>query len=98
MKESRFQSQLIEELKETFKGCVIVKNDANYCQGFPDLTILYKNKWAALECKRSEGASKRPNQEYYVNLLNGMSYASFVSPENKEEVIREIHAAFGTRG
>lgn len=96
MTESQFQSRLIKELKETFKGCVIVKNDPNYCQGFPDLTILYKNKWAVLECKRCGDANRRPNQTHYVDLLNSMSYANFVCPENKEEVIREIRAAFGT--
>lgn len=94
MRESRFQASLIKELKETFKGCVVLKNDANYIQGFPDLLILYKNKWAALECKRNALASKQPNQEYYISKLGGMSYANFICPENKEEVINDLQTAF----
>lgn len=94
MKESEFQKKLIDEIKARFKGSVVLKNDATYIQGYPDLTVLYKDHWAALECKKSAKASKQPNQEYYVNKLNEMSYASFVYPENKEEVINEMARSF----
>lgn len=97
MLESKFQARLIKELKSIFEGCVILKNDANYIQGFPDLLILYEDKWAALECKKSSSSSKQANQEYYVELLNDMSYANFVCPENKEEVLDELQHAFTTR-
>lgn len=96
MKESKFQSDLIREIKDRFKGAIVLKNDANYIQGIPDLIILYEDRWAALECKRSLTASHRVNQDYYVNLMNSMSYASFISPENKEEVLYEIQRAFGS--
>ena len=94
MKENKFQSQLIKDLKEKFPGCLVLKNDPNYIQGVPDLLILFNNNWAALECKRSGTASKRPNQEYYVKRLNDMSYASFVYPENKNEIIQELQKVF----
>lgn len=97
MLESKFQSQLIDELEVMFKGCVILKNDANYIQGFPDLLILYENKWAALECKRSANASYQANQEYYLDLLNNMSYASVIYPEIKREVLDELQQTFRTR-
>ena len=97
MLESKFQAQLIKELKELFPGCVVVKNDANYLQGFPDLTIFYKKMWALLECKKSANASKRPNQDYYVDMMNSMSFARFICPENKEEVLHELQQAFTTR-
>ncbi len=93
MKENKFQAQLIKDVKSLLPGCYVLKNDPNYIQGFPDLLILYNNKWAALECKRSETASHRPNQEYYVISLNAMSYASFVYPENREEVLHELQRA-----
>lgn len=96
-RESQFQKKLIAELKELFPGCVILKNDPNYIQGFPDLTILYKKHWAVLECKKSSNASHQPNQDIYVDGLNEMSYSSFVYPENKEQVINELQQAFGTR-
>lgn len=93
MLESKFQADLIKELKQLFPGCVIMKNDPEYIQGIPDLTILYGAKWATLECKKSKKASHRPNQEYYVDKLNDMSYSAFVYPENKEEVLNELQQA-----
>jgi len=93
-KESEFQARLIKELKDIFKGCLVIKLDPTYIQGIPDLLILYKDKWASLECKKSKSASKRPNQEYYVNLMNKMSFSRFISPENKEEVLNDIQQAF----
>ena len=72
----------------------MTKLDANYIQGFPDLLILYKNKWAVLECKRSKSATKQPNQEYYVDELNGMSFSRFIYPENKEEVLYDLQQSF----
>lgn len=93
MKESKFQADLISDLKRLFPGCVIMKNDPNYIQGIPDLIILYKDRWACLECKRSEKASHRPNQDYYISKLNQMSYSAFVYPENKQEVLDEIQRA-----
>lgn len=94
MKESKFQRDLIRELEEVFPGSIIMKNDATYIQGIPDLTILYKDKWATLECKKSKRASKQPNQDYYVGVMNEMSFSRFISPENKEEVINELQQAF----
>ena len=92
--ENKFQSDLIKDIKERFPGCYILKNDPNYIQGIPDLPILSKNMWAALECKKSSKANKQPNQEYYVNELNKMSYANFISPQNKEDVLNELQQAF----
>lgn len=98
MKENKFQSELIRELKSEFPGCIVLKNDANYLQGFPDLLILYKDNWAALECKREERASHQPNQDYYIRTLNEMSCAHFIHPNNKREVLDELHKAFGYCG
>lgn len=97
MLERNFQAKLIKELKGMFPGAVILKNDANYLQGFPDLTILYKSHWAVLETKRGESASHRPNQDYYVDMLNKMYFARFICPENKEEVLRDLQQAFRVR-
>lgn len=91
--ERNFQASLIKELKSIFPGAVVLKNDPNYIQGFPDLLILYRDRWAALECKRSSSASSRPNQRYYVDLLNKMSYSAFICPENKEGVLNELQQA-----
>lgn len=95
--ERDFQAKLIKELKQIFKGCIIMKNDSSYIQGIPDLIILYRNKWAALEVKKSEDAPHRPNQEYYVELMDEMSFASFIYPENKEEVLYELQQTLFSR-
>lgn len=92
--ESKFQKELIDEIKKNFPDCVVMKNDADYIQGIPDLAVLHKDKWAMLEVKKSKTSSKRPNQEYYVNKLNEMSYSRFVYPENKDEVMGELHELF----
>lgn len=92
--ESQFQKDLKIKLKELFPGCIILKNDANYIQGIPDLIILYGNKWAALECKRSEHESHRPNQDYYVGIMNNMSYSTFVYPDNEQQVIEDLIKLF----
>lgn len=94
MLENKFQGQLIKELKEKFPGCMILKNDPNYIQGFPDLTVLYKDKWALLEAKRATKASHRPNQDFYIQEADKMSFARFICPENKEEVLHELQQAF----
>ena len=90
--ESGFQDKLREELKNLFPGCMIFKMDQ--IQGIPDLLILFKDKWASLECKKSEKASHRPNQEYYVDLMNKMSFSSFIYPENKDEVLEGLKKIF----
>ena len=94
MLENKFQAKLIKELKEIFPGCKVVKNDPNYIQGFPDLTIFHGPRWAVLECKKSADEKKQPNQEYYVEELNKMSFARFIFPENKEEVLNELRQTF----
>lgn len=93
-KESVFQAKLIKDLKAMLPGCVVLKNDPNYIQGVPDLLILYNNRWAALECKRSKNASHRPNQEYYISKMDGMSFAAFVYPENREDILDELQRSF----
>lgn len=93
-RENQYQSQLIKKLKDRFPGCIVLKNDPNYIQGIPDLTVLYNKKWALLETKREEKAQKRPNQEYYISKAKEMSYGTFVYPENEEEVFRDLQQAF----
>lgn len=92
--ESKFQKELMDEIKSLYPGCVIMKNDSSYIQGIPDWTILYKDKWAMLEAKKSKTARKQPNQEYYVDKLNDMSFSRIVYPENKEEVLKDLKNKF----
>lgn len=97
MLESKFQAALIKRLKREFHGCLVLKNDPNYIQGIPDLIILHNDRWAALEVKASANARQQPNQRYYVDRMNDMSYAAFISPENEEDIFDELQQALQPR-
>ena len=90
MKESAFQASLIRTIKNLLPGCIVLKNDPSYIQGIPDLIILDGVTWACLEVKKSSDASRRPNQEFYINKMSKMSYASFVYPENVQQVLEDM--------
>lgn len=93
--EREFQPKLKEEIQERFPGCQIIKQDPNQLQGVPDLLVLYEDKWALLETKRAAKSKREPNQEYYVEKFNGMSYSAFVNPQNMQEVMDDLQEAFG---
>ena len=97
MNERIFQRNLIRRLRDMFPGCVILKNDPSYQQGIPDLIILFENKWAVLEVKADFKSEEQPNQEYFVNLLNKMSFAAFIYPENEDEVLDALQQTFRSR-
>jgi hypothetical protein len=97
MLESKFKTELIKELHELFPGCFVLHNDPNDIQGFPDLTILYQNMWATLEGKKSLYEPYQPNQEYYIEVLDDMSFSSMICPENREAVLYELQRAFSLR-
>ena len=89
--ETKFRNALIDEIETMFEGSLVLKNDPEDIQGIPDLTVLLPNgKWAMLECKRERGATHRPNQDFYIRKANDMSFASFIFPENKDEVLYEL--------
>lgn len=94
MLERDYQKRLIKRLRDKFPNCIIVKNDAQLKQGIPDLLVLYSNKWVALEVKKSETAHHQPNQDIYVERMNEMSYASFIYPENEDQVFKELEEVF----
>lgn len=94
MLENSFKTQLVKKIKELFPGSIVTHLDPTEIQGIPDLLILYKNKWAVLEGKKDVKASKRPNQGYYVDLMNKMSFADIIYPENKDEVLQRLYKFF----
>jgi hypothetical protein len=97
MSETKYQRELVKKLQQMFPGCEILKNDANHRQGILDLAIFYEDRWAMLEVKASADAKQQPNQDYYVDRFNAMSYAAFIYPENEEEVLRELQQALRPR-
>jgi hypothetical protein len=95
--ERQIQARLIKRINKEMPDAVVLKTDPNYKQGFPDLLILRGKRWAALEVKREEHAPHRPNQDYWVQRLNRMSFARFIYPENEEEILHGIRQALGDR-
>lgn len=93
MLESKFQAKVIKDLKRLLPGCLVLKNDPTYLQGIPDLLILFQGQWAMLEVKGSATADHQPNQDYYIDKLNSMSFAAFIYPENKGKVLNELQQA-----
>lgn len=96
MLENKFKTRLSKTIKQLFPGALVLHMDPTEIQGIPDLLVLYKNKWAALEGKKSSKASVRPNQKYYVDLMNNMSFARFIYPENEKEVLDELQQTFNS--
>jgi hypothetical protein len=95
--ENDYQAKLIKKLRRMFPGCVILKNDSGYIQGMLDLTLLWEEHWAVLEVKKDKNAPARPNQPYYQEKLNQMSFSAFIYPENEEEVLAALQKAFSSR-
>jgi hypothetical protein len=94
MIENKYQARLIKKLECMFPGCMILKSDSSYRQGIPDLVILWQNYWASLEVKPGSMYSTQPNQDYYIQQLNEMSFAAYIYPENEEEVLSALQQAF----
>ena len=95
MLESGFQGHLIKRLNDIVgRDGFVLKTDPNYIQGFPDILVLYRDRWAALECKKSLREPFQPNQEYYLDcIMNRMTFAGVVYPENEDEVINDLQQA-----
>lgn len=97
MLESRYQAHVIKKLERVFIGCLVLKNDTDYLQGIPDLLVLYRDTWAMLEVKSSFDAVVQPNQRWYIEELNKMSFAAFIYPENEEDIFDALRETFGAR-
>ena len=95
--EAAYQDRLIKKLKHIFPGCFVLKNNPDDVQGIPDLLVLFGTYWAMLEVKLSATARVQPNQTYYIDLFNDMSFAAFIHPDNEEEVLDALQYSFGLR-
>lgn len=92
--EGRYKAELTEELAYLFPGIRLLKNDEQLLQGVPDILALYRDRWAMLEVKESANAAHQPNQDYYIEIFDQMSFAAFIYPENHNEVLRELGKHF----
>lgn len=90
MREPAYQAELVNRIERMFPGCFIMRNDPSVTQGIPDLLILYGSTWAMLEVKVSWDSDEQPNQQYYVDMFNNMSFAAFIHPQNEDRVLYEM--------
>lgn len=97
MLENKFKTNLIKKIEALLPGCMVLHLDATEIQGIPDLLILYEDRWASIEVKKSANATHRPNQDYYVDLMDRMSFAAFVYPENEKEILYELEQSLKSR-
>lgn len=94
MTEAAYQAYLIKRIStEILPGSLVIKNDPNYLQGIPDLTVFHRDKFALLEVKASEKSRERPNQRHYIEHWAEQGFAAFIYPENEEEVLRALQQA-----
>ena len=94
MLESTYQAGLIRRLHRMFPGCIVLKNDTSYQQGIPDLLILFNDRWALLEVKRAHDSDEEPNQRYFIEKADAMSFGAFIFPENEQDVLHDLQLAF----
>lgn len=95
MLESKFKTKLIKEIRTRLPEAIVLHTNPPP-QGIPDLLVLYRGHWAALEGKKENNSSHRPNQDYWIEKMNRMSFAAFISPENKEDVLNAMERSFST--
>ena len=93
--ENRYQEDLIDRLETIFPECLIMKSDANYRQGIPDIAIYDGPFYAILEVKKDSEAKHQPNQDWYINhFLTMGAYAAFIFPENEDQILDEVTSYF----
>ena len=98
--EGKFKTKLKQEIMERLPGSMVFYLNPNDIPGIPDLEVLYQDRWAVLEAKNSEAEYYRDlkrdeklAQQYYVDKMNKMSFAAFIFPENKEELLNAMETA-----
>lgn len=97
MSESKFKTKTAKRIREMLPGCLVLLNDSSTQQGIPDMLVLHEDRWGMLEFKKSANASRQPNQEYFVEKANEMSFGAFICPENEEDVLDALRETLESR-
>lgn len=97
MLEASFKVKAKQEIMKRFPDLDLdFINSGINDRSMPDLFIIGPNFWAALEFKRKKHSSHRPNQDHHIARLNKKGYATFVYPENLEEVLNGLEELFSS--
>lgn len=102
-REREYQPGLIKRIERLFKqeGETAYVRKVDFQQGWPDLLILAPDFWALLEVKKREPRYEddwEPNQEWWIEEFDGMSFSACIYPENEQEVLHALQQAFRARG
>ena len=95
--EREYQPGLIKRIERMFPGAIVRKHDMQ--QGFPDLLILWGPHWALLEVKKkrpTKASDFEPNQEWWIEEFDRMSFSACIYPENEEEVLNALSRSFSS--
>jgi hypothetical protein len=91
--ESAYKTGLCHRIRERIPGSLVLRLDPSDQQGIPDILVLFNDRWGTLEGKRDAKAPYQPNQPYFVELMNEMSFSAFIYPEIEEEVLHALESA-----
>lgn len=96
-KERDYQAGLIKRIERMLPGAYVRKIIAD--QGWPDLLILWEDRWALLEVKRKPPTASdfEVNQEWYIEEFDSMSFSACIFPENEQEVLHALQQTFRSR-
>lgn len=93
--ERDYQAKLIKRIERLIPNSYVRKTDIQ--QGWPDLLILAPGFWALLEVKRDRPTCAddfEPNQEWWIEEFDAMSFSACIYPENEQEVLHALSQAF----
>ena len=100
MLERDYQMRLIRKIRRRIPGCYVLKNDSGYQQGIPDLLVIHGDQWAMLEVKPRKPRGPEdfePNQEWFIEEFDRMSFGACIYPANEEEVLNDLQQLFHSR-
>ena len=95
--ERYYQPALIKRIEKLLPGCYVRKIDVQ--QGWPDLLILWRDRWALLEVKKRPPSASdfEVNQEWWIDEFDAMSFSACIYPENEQEVLHALQQTFRSR-
>lgn len=97
-RERDYQPDLIDRIEKLLPGCYVRKCEIQ--QGWPDLLILWRDRWALLEVKKkkpTKASDFEVNQEWWIEEFDSMSFSACIYPENEQEVLDALQQTFRTR-
>lgn len=95
--EREYQPGLIDRIENLLPGAIVRKIDVQ--QGWPDLLVLWRDCWALLEVKKKRPTARdfEPNQEWWIEEFDRMSFSACIYPENEQDVLYALQQTFRSR-